>query len=86
MKRYQKFTLGGVQVPHTTIRGLQLAIQHKTQKDGVYVGITPCGNKHTWELVTKIHTAAGRTVRKAKIGKGSAIPNTKAKLLKVERV
>lgn len=85
MKNYSRITFEGTDVPHKTVRGLSIAIQHKKQKDGLYKFYCPGGNIHTYEMITKTHTAAGRTVRKSKVGKGASIPNTKAKLIKVER-
>jgi len=78
-------TIEGTPVPHSTIRGLALAIQHKSQKDGKYKMITPCGNTHTWEFTTTLFTTVGRAKGKTRMGKGTT-PNTKAKLIKVERV
>lgn len=79
-------TIEGTPVPHSTIRGLALAIQHKSQKDGKYLCTCLHGNKHTWEFTTKIHVAVGRAKGKVRIGAKAGIPNAKAKLVKVERV
>lgn len=86
MKNYSRITFEGTDVPHKTVRGLALAIQHKTQKDGIYKFYCPSGNIHTYEFTTKIHVAVGRAKGKMRIGAKAGIPNAKAKLIKVERV
>ena len=85
MKNYSRITFEGTDVPHKTVKGLKLSIQHKKQKDGVYKFFCPCGNIHTYEMTTTLYTTVGRAKGKVRMGKGTA-PNTKAKLIKVERV
>lgn len=87
MRRYQEFTLDGKQVPHTTIKGIKLAIRRKKLSDGKYVGLTPCGNIHTWEVKSTSYVLKGkRTASKSTVGKGVNVLNTVAKLIKVEKV
>lgn len=86
MKKYSIIkTADGTKVPHSTVRGLILAIQHKSQKDGTYKMTTNCGNIHTYEMTTTLYTTVGRAKGKVRMGKGTT-PNTKAKLIKVERI
>ena len=85
MKNYSRITFEGTDVPHKTVRGLSLAIQHKKQKDGVYKFYCPSGNIHTYEMTTTLYTTVGRAKGKVRMGKGTT-PNTKAKLIQVERV
>lgn len=82
--KYQEIKTDNTKVPHKTIRGLVLAIQHKKLKDGVYKATCPNGNVHTWELSSTFYTCKGSTGRKNKklVGKGTLKVNTKAKFKK----
>lgn len=42
----------GEKVPHTTIRGLRLAIKNRKLSDGRYTGIFPGGTKQIFELTS----------------------------------
>ncbi len=71
-------------VPHSTIRGLKLAMRQGKIKEGMFHGFCPNGNIHRWEVKTSgVHTCAGSTGSKGKIGKGVTVTNYAAKLVKV---
>jgi len=88
MKKYSKIKLvGGQQVPHSTIRGLKLAILHKKQSAGKYECECPGGNIHIWDIVaTTLHTCAGNAPRKkaARIGKGVGRQNYAARFIGIK--
>lgn len=71
-------------VQHSTIRGLKLAMRQGKIKEGIFHGFCPNGNIHQWEVKTSgVHTCAGSTGSKGKIGKGLTKNNYTAKLVKV---
>lgn len=86
MKKYSKITLeNGPRVPHSTIRGLKLAIKHKKQPTGVFRCECPSGNIHIWKIEnTSTHNGVGYSPRKKspRVGKG-IVYNYTAKLTKV---
>lgn len=70
--------------PHSTIRGLKLAIRQGKVKEGMFSCMSHNGNAHQWEIKQSgIHTCAGSTGSKGKIGKGVTRNNYTAKLVKV---
>ena len=70
--------------PHSTIRGLKLAMRQGKVKEGMFHGFCPNGNIHQWEIKTSgVHTCAGSTGSKGKVGKGVTVTNYAAKLVKV---
>lgn len=72
----------GTSVPHTSIHGLKLAIKHRQQQDGKYVGIKKNGEHDTWEIVSKPYVLKGRrSAGKTTFGKGINILNPKAQLV-----
>jgi len=74
----------GQQVPHSTVRGICLAIQHNKLKEGKYVATCPGGNKHLWEFVNVSYKCKGKKHKtKGMIGKDRIIVNTKAKFIKI---
>lgn len=76
MRKYKSIIFEAKAVPHTTIKGLKLAIKHGKLKQGEYLCVTPCGNYHKWEIKSSgTHVCSGKTVRKSKIGKGSNVIN-----------
>lgn len=84
MRKYLKITLeSGNRIPHSTIRGLKLAIQHKKQNPGTYICYCPNGNRHIWEIEhTSTHTSVGYSPRRkaARKGGGMSVYNYTAKL------
>lgn len=85
MKKYSNIQLeSGQQVPHSTVRGIVLAIQHNKLKEGKYIATCPGGNQHLWEFINSSYKTKGRrTKTKGTIGKDRIIINTKAKFIKV---
>lgn len=70
--------------PHSTIKGLKLAIRQGKIKEGNFHCFCPGGNIHQWEVKqSSVHTCAGSTGTKGKIGKGITKNNYAAKLVKV---
>lgn len=81
-------TESGNLVPHSTVRGLLLAIKRKALNPGLYICQCPGGNIHKWDIEhSSTHIAHGRSPRKkaARIGKGTNIYNYTAKLKSVLR-
>ena len=80
MRKYSKITLvSGEQVPHTTIRGLKLAIQNKKQKEGTFICHCPSGNLHYWAFINdRVHVCAGTAKKKIRVGKGVNKPHYRA--------
>lgn len=71
-------------VGHTTIRGLKLAIRQGKVKEGEFICYTPSGTRHWWTISqSSVHTCAGSTGAKGKIGKGVTRNNYAAKLIEV---
>ena len=66
MKKYSMIKLvGGEQVPHSTLRGLKLAIQRKKLQAGKYECHCPGGNIHIWDIIQdSIHVCQGYAPRK----------------------
>jgi hypothetical protein len=89
MRKYLNFkTESGNRVPHSTVRGLKLAIQRKKLNPGIYIGECPCGHKHVWEIEhTSTHTSVGYSPRRkaARKGSGMSIYNYTAKLKSVKQ-
>lgn len=88
MKKYSSIKKEGQteHCGHTTIKGLKLAIRRKSLKEGTFKCTTPCGNIHTWVITTKEVTSKGRLKGKIKVGKGSSIINTTAKLIACTKI
>ncbi len=88
MRKYSRIQLeSGQQVPHSTVRGLKLAIKNKKLSPGRYIMTCPGGNRHLWEIINdSTHTSCGRAKGKKnsnRLGKGTAIQNYAANFIKV---
>lgn len=84
--KYSSISLNGARVPHSTVRGLKLAMRQGKLKPGNYTCQCPGGNVHVWEIVQSgVHVSVGYAPRKksARIGKGINVYNYAAKLIEV---
>lgn len=83
MKSYKRIiTVDGKSIPHTSIKGLKLAIKHKKLPDGEYIGLTKSGMAHTWKIISKPYVLKGkRNSSKGTTGKGITVLNPKAELV-----